>query len=443
MTAGAGLPGPGLPGPALIVSAARSGAGKTVVTLGLQRAFARDGLAVAGAKSGPDYLDPVFHAVATGRGSVNLDGFAFAAEALRGLAAEAARGADLLVAEGAMGLYDGLVRDHRSGTSAALAALLGWPVLLVLDAGGAAQSVAAVAHGLARFPGAPRIAGAIVNRVASPRHRAMVAAGFAGIDVPLLGMIPVDPRMALPSRHLGLVQARETADLSARIEAMADVVGQGCDLAAIRAAAGPTRDAPLPVPTVRPPGQRIAIAHDDAFAFFYPHVERCWRAGGAEVAHFSPLADEPPPVTCDACWLPGGYPELHAGRLAGNARFLAGLRTFAATRPVHGECGGYMVLGEALTDADGVAHAMAGLLPVETSFAVRKLHLGYRRARWRHAVGFAGAGEASLGHEYHHASIVGGAAATLAEMEDGNGEALPDAGHRVGRVTGTFFHVVA
>lgn len=436
-------PGAGLPAPGLVVSAARSGAGKTVVTLGLQRAFARAGLAVAGAKAGPDYLDPAFHAVATGRASVNLDGFAFARDALLGLAAGAARGVDLVVGEGAMGLYDGLVREERSGTAAALADALGWPVLLVVDAGGAAQSVAAVAHGLAQYPGAPRIAGAIVNRVASPRHRAMVEAGFAGIDVPLLGMVPVDPRMALPSRHLGLVQARETADLSARIDAMADVVVAGCDLAAIRAAAGATRDAAMPAPTIRPPGQRIAVARDDAFAFLYPHVERGWRAGGADLVHFSPLADEAPPMDCDACWLPGGYPELHAGRLAGNARFLTGLRGFAGTRAVHGECGGYMVLGDALTDAEGVAHAMAGLLPVETSFARRKLHLGYRRARWRSDVGFAPAGEASWGHEYHHASIVGGAPATLAEMEDGNGDALPDAGHRVGRVTGTFFHVVA
>lgn len=434
-------------GAGLLVSAARSGAGKTVVTLGLQRAFARGGLTVAGAKSGPDYLDAAFHAVSTGRASVNLDGFAFERDALLGLAAEAARGADLVVAEGSMGLYDGLVRPERSadrsGTSAALAKVLGWPVLLVLDAGGAAQSVAAVAHGLASFPGAPRIAGAIVNRVASPRHRAMIAAGFAIIDVPLLGMVPVDPRMALPSRHLGLVQARETADLSARIDAMADVVADACDLAAIRAAAGATHDAALPAPTIRPPGQCIAVARDDAFAFMYPHMERGWRAGGAELVHFSPLADEPPPSDCDACWLPGGYPELHAGRLAGNARFLDGLRTFAQTRPVHGECGGYMVLGDALTDAGGVAHAMAGLLPVETSFAVRKLHLGYRRARWRADVGFADAGEASWGHEYHHASVVGGAPATLADMEDGSGGALPSAGHRVGHVTGTFFHVVA
>uniref|UniRef100_UPI0035CC8030 cobyrinate a,c-diamide synthase n=1 Tax=uncultured Sphingomonas sp. TaxID=158754 RepID=UPI0035CC8030 len=430
-------------GAGLIVAAARSGAGKTVVTLGLQRAFARAGIRVAGAKSGPDYLDPAFHAVATGRPSVNLDGFAFPPITLRGMAAACANGVELVVAEGAMGLYDGLARADRSGSSAALSRALGWPVVLVIDAGGAAQTVAAVAHGLATFPGAPRIAGVIVNRVASPRHRAMIAAGFAAIDLPLLGMIPVDPRMALPSRHLGLIQARETADLSARIDAMADIVAGHCDLAAIRAAAGPTPDAPSVAATIRPPGQRIAVAQDDAFAFFYPHLATAWRRAGAEIVNFSPLADAPPPDDCDACWLPGGYPELHAARLAGNAHFRDGVRRFAATRPVHGECGGYMVLGRTLTDGDGTVHAMADLLPVETSFAVRKLHLGYRQARWRSDTGFAPAGASSYGHEYHHATISGGAPADLAEMTDGTGAALPPAGHRAGRVTGTFFHVIA
>ncbi len=420
-----------------------TGAGKIVVTLGLQRAFTRSGMVVGGAKCGPDYIDPAFHAIATGRPSINLDGFAFDRGALLALAADTALGARLIVAEGGMGLYDGLTVADRSGTAASVARILGWPVLLVLDAAGAAQTVAAVAHGLATYPGAPPIAGAILNRVASRRHAAMAEAGFEKVGIPVLGVIPPDPRMALPSRHLGLVQARETPDLSARIDAMADVVAGHCDLAAIIAAAGPTSPARRPNGSIRPPGQRIAVARDDAFAFFYPHLEAAWRRAGAEFVWFSPLADEPPPPDCDACWLPGGYPELHAGRLAGAARFLEGLRAYANSRPVHGECGGYMVLGRALTDADGVSHAMAGLLPVETSFAVRKLHLGYRRARWRRDMAFAALGDEAWGHEYHHATIVGGEDATLADMTDGVGTALPVAGHGVGHVTGSFFHVIA
>lgn len=196
-------------------------------------------------------------------------------------------------------------------------------------------------------------------------------------------------------------------------------------------------------PFLRPPGQRIAVARDAAFAFLYPHLLDGWQRAGAEMLWFSPLADEPPAEDADACWLPGGYPELHAGQLAGNARFLSGLRRFAATRPVHGECGGYMVLGQALTDAEGVRHAMAGLLPVETSFAQRKLNLGYRHVTWREATSFAERGETHRGHEFHYATVTGGAPANLAEMADGEGNPLPMAGHREGLVTGSFFHLIA
>ncbi|TXC72893.1 cobyrinate a,c-diamide synthase [Sphingomonas ginsenosidivorax] len=465
----------------LIVAAPRSGSGKTVVTIGLQRALSRRGLRIGGAKTGPDYIDPAFHAVATGRPSCNLDGFAMTPAMIAALAAGIAAEADLIVAEGAMGLYDGLASGAATGATADIAAMLGWPVLLVLDASGAAQSLAAVAHGLASFPGAPPVMGAIVNRCASPRHRRMIEAGFARTSVPLLGFVPTDTRLEMPSRHLGLVQAGETADLDARIEAMADCVAAHVDLDAVVAGAGslagpdqrsssPRRrgsinsNVALPAlrvasldprlrgddervdgapPFLRPPGERIAIARDAAFAFLYPHLLDGWRRAGAEMLWFSPLADEAPPEDADACWLPGGYPELHAGRLAGNARFLGGLRRFAQTRPVHGECGGYMVLGQSLTDADGIRHAMAELLPVETSFTQRKLNLGYRHVTWREATSFAEAGQTHRGHEFHYATVTGGAPGNLAEMADGEGNPLPPAGHRAGHVSGSFFHLIA
>lgn len=423
---------------ALIVSGARSGSGKTIVTIGLQRAFARAGLRVAGAKTGPDYIDPGFHAAACGRPAPALDGFAMPAATMRGLAA--AIDAELVVAEGAMGLYDGA--GAGIGSTARVAAALGWPVVLVLDAGGAAQTVAALAHGLATMPGAPPVAGAIANRVASARHGRMIAAGFAAIDMPLLGAIPVDGRLALPSRHLGLVQADEVA-AAARIDAMADVIAAHCDLPAIRAAAHPVMPAPPAPVTIRPPGQRVAVARDAAFGFLYPHLIDGWRRAGAEIAFFSPLADESPPPGCDACWLPGGYPELHAGRLAANAHFLAGLRAFAATRPVHGECGGYMVLGEAIEDADGVGHAMTGLLPIASSIARRALHLGYRRATWRAPLPFAERGASHCGHEFHYATLTRDAGEPLADLRDAEGHAIGAAGTRAGHVTGSFFHLIA
>lgn len=430
-------------GRGLIVGAPASGAGKTMMTIGLQRAFADRGLAVQGAKCGPDYIDPAFHAAATGRPSINLDGFAMAPAMLRGLAAHVASTVQLVVAEGAMGLYDGARAQDRSGASADVARLLGWPMLLVVDARAAAQTVAAVAHGCATFPGAPAIAGVIANRVASPRHRQMVEDGFARIGLPLLGTIATDEGLVMPSRHLGLVQAGETDALESRISAIADQVANQCDLDAIEAAAGVTADLPMQPPGIRPPGQRIAIASDAAFSFFYPHMAHWWRSAGAELRFFSPLADEAPPADCDACWLPGGYPELHAGRIAANRGFLDGLRTFAQTRPVHGECGGYMVLGCALEDGEGMMHAMAGLLPLETSLARRRMTLGYRRARLRQDSSFARAGQQLLGHEFHYASITASDGEALADMADAEGQDIAPAGHRAGQVTGGFFHLIA
>jgi len=193
-----------------------------------------------------------------------------------------------------------------------------------------------------------------------------------------------------------------------------------------------------------PPGQRIALASDAAFTFVYPHILDGWRRAGAEILPFSPLADEPPPESCDSCWLPGGYPELHAGALAAAQRFRAGLAQFASTRSVHGECGGYMVLGEGLEDADGVRHAMTGLLGHATSFAKRKLHLGYREARLLCDGPLGSAATTLRGHEFHYAALIAtGSDEPLADLADGQGRPLGKCGARRGRVTGTFFHAIA
>lgn len=427
--------------PGLLIAAPRSGVGKTLVATGLQRAFVRAGLSVVAAKCGPDYIDPGFHAAATGRPSINLDGFAMEPAMLRGLAARQAVGADLIIAEAAMGLFDGA---GAASTAAEVARLIGWPVLLVVDAEGAGQSVAAVAHGIASFPGARPVAGVIVNRVASDRHAAMIAEGFGALDLPLLGMIRRDPALTIGSRHLGLLQAREDEALDDRLDAVAAIVARDCDLGAIRAAVRQTCAAQPVAPSIRPPGQRIALASDDAFAFFYPHLAHWWREAGSEIRTFSPLADEAPPANCDTCWLPGGYPELHAGKLAGNTRFMAGLRAFAACAPVHGECGGYMLLGRSIEDADGAVHPMAGLLPVETSFARRKLSLGYRRAELIEAARFAPAGTPLWGHEYHYATVTSAPEGeAFARLSDAAGRDLGPAGHRAGQVTGSFFHLIA
>ena len=430
----------------LIIAAPHSGAGKTTVTLAILAALRRRGIAVRAAKAGPDYIDPAFHAAATAAPSVNLDSWAMSRPLLDAMAAQSATGADIFVIEGVMGLFDGTNgAAGQRGATADLAAHFKLPVLLVLDVSRQAQSAAAVVRGFAAHDPAVRIAGVILNRVASERHRTVVADAISALGVQILGAVPREAALALPERHLGLVQAGEHPHLTSLIERLSNMAERHLDLDGIMACAAPmtinpaTGDAAIP-----PPGQRIALAHDRAFSFVYPHLLAAWRNAGAEILPFSPLADEAPPDSADSCWLPGGYPELHAEALAAARRFGDGLRRFAQTRPVHGECGGYMVLGQSLEDAAGQSHAMTGLLGHATSFAKRKLHLGYRTARLLSDNVLGRQGAIVRGHEFHYASLTSaGTDESFAELRDGEGRELGNAGGRRGRVTGTFFHAIA
>lgn len=434
-----------------IVGAARSGSGKTSVAIGLMRALRRRGLAVAGVKSGPDYIDPAFHAAATGRPGVNLDSWAMPPELLDHLLTAQAGAADIVIAESAMGLFDGVRRDEtRHGSAADLARRYDLPVLLVLDISGQSQTAAAIAHGFATFDPRIRIAGIVLNQVASERHEAQARAAIEERGLKVVGAIRRNSDMTLPERHLGLVQAREHAALEDFIERLADVMETSLDLEAVLGCAGMilpkggAREGSKASAMIPPPGQRIAIADDAAFAFVYPHLMRHWREAGAELVPFSPLADEGPEADCDVCWLPGGYPELQAGKLAAAKRFQDGLGQFAQAKPVHGECGGYMILGAALEDADGITHEMTGLLSHVTSFAKRKMNLGYREARLSMDCVLGRAGDAVRGHEFHYSRIiVPGEDTPLARLEDAVGNDLGSTGSRRGHVTGAFFHAIA
>ena len=434
----------------LIVAAPRSGAGKTVATLALLAALRRRGLAVQAAKAGPDYIDPAFHYAATGRPSFNLDSWAMPPAMLDALVSEGGEQAELLVIEGVMGLFDGIEGARgRSGATADLAAHFRLPVLLVVDVSGQSQSATALVRGFASHDPEVRIGGVVLNRVGSERHLRFVAGAIAALGVPVLGALPRDEALALPERHLGLVQAGEHADITARLELLVSLAERHLDLDAVLELAARPYLEPMPRTAlggiaIKPPGSRIALAQDEAFSFVYAHMLDGWRRAGAEIVPFSPLAGEPPPDDCDCCWLPGGYPELHAGRLAAATRFREGLARFAATRRVHGECGGYMVLGQGLEDAAGVRHAMAGLLGHATSFAQRKLHLGYRAACVLSESPLGDAGSVVRGHEFHYAALVSpGGDAPLVELADGQGRALGPSGGRRGHVTGTFFHAIA
>ena len=430
-------------GPArgLIVAAPASGSGKTVLTAALLRALARRGHAVAAFKAGPDYIDPAFHAAASGRPCHNLDPWAMRPPTLAATLASACRGASLVIGEGVMGLFDGACGG--GGSTADLALALGLPVVLTVDARGQGASVAALVEGFRDHRRRLRIAGVIFNRVASRRHFAMLAAATRPV-APVLGGLPRDRRLALPRRHLGLVQAAEGD--SGAVEAAADLLTRFVDLEAVAAAAGPFAagsDGP-PAPPLPPSGQRIALARDLAFSFAYPAMVEGWRAQGAEVIPFSPLADEEPDAAADAVWLPGGYPELHAARLAANRRFMDGLRRAVAKGAAAvGECGGFMVLGEGLVTGEGERHAMAGLLPVATSMARPRRALGYRRMTLLRDGPLGPGGRRFRGHEFHYARLTeAGGAPPLFHAADAAGRALGEAGAVAGRVAGSFLHII-
>jgi cobyrinic acid a,c-diamide synthase len=416
--------------PGLILSAPASGSGKTVITLGILRALWRRGVAVRGAKSGPDYIDPRFHAAASGREAMTLDAWAMTPARIAALAA----GDGMLLVEGAMGLFDGAPPAGR-GATADLARMLGLPVVLIVDAARMAQSVAPLVAGFARHDPSVRVVGVILNRVGSPRHRVMLEAALAPLDLPVLGAVPRDAGLALPERHLGLVQAGEHPDLEGFLDRAADVMEAALDLDALVRLATPLVEAASWTPPAAP--KRIALARDAAFAFVYPHVLADWQAAGATILPFSPLADETVPEA-EFVYLPGGYPELHAGRIARAKNFIQSLRYASQSIDIYGECGGYMVLGQSLTDAAGEVHRMAGLLPLATSFAARKLHLGYRHLR-------GGAGPLTgsfLAHEFHYATTVRAEGTPLFDATDAEGQPLPPMGLRQGRVAGSFAHII-
>ena len=438
--------------PALLIGAPRSGAGKTTLAIGLIAALSRRGRRVRALKCGPDYIDAAFHNAASGTDCANIDSWAMSPGHMAAILRSAVDEDGILIVESAMGLFDGVAGNPgRSGAAADIAIRFGIPVILVIDIAGQAQSAGAVARGFAAFDPDLEVGGAILNGVASERHLRTASEGLAAAGIPLLGWIPRRERFRFQDRHLGLVQARERHDLAREIEALADQVSETVDLKRVVALArapletGDTGEADrFATRSLDPPGQRIALAEDDAFSFFYAHMAADWRRQGAGIVRFSPLNDEPPPGDCDCCWLPGGYPELHAGRIASARRFLEGLAAFAEAHPVHGECGGYMVLGKALEDADGNTHEMAGLMGHRTSFRNRKLHLGYRRAVASQDCLLGRAGTAVRGHEFHYATVLDdGADDAFLTVFDGEGRKLGTGSGRRGNVSGTFFHAIA
>ena len=452
--------------PGLLIGAPASGSGKTTVTLGLLRALRNEGMRVSSIKVGPDYIDPAFHTAASARPCLNVDLWAMRDALVSASIARAGCEADLIIGEGVMGMFDGA--NGGLGSTAALAVYTGWPIVLVVDASGMSASAGAIVHGFATFRSNVTVAGVIFNQVGSPTHARGLKEAVETTGIPVLGCVPRNKNIELPARHLGLVQAAEHPGLDAFLERTADHLREHVALDDLVRLAEPDRrrpgqahgagpEPPPPIPPPIPPlGQRIAVARDQAFRFTYHMTLEGWRRAGAEVEFFSPLDNEGPSAQCDAVYLPGGYPELHAERLANNRNFARRLRDAAASGAfVYGECGGFMVLGKVLVDANGVGHGMSGLLPVVTSFVAPKLTLGYRELSLN-APGALGAKKTIYrGHEFHYARAVGPGPASarpsdkpiaqgcgLFQVRDARGGVLPDAGLQIGTVAGSFIHLV-
>ncbi|MAH87148.1 MAG: cobyrinic acid a,c-diamide synthase [Kiloniella sp.] len=453
----------------LILAAPSSGSGKTSLTFGLLAALRAAGVAVQAFKTGPDYIDPVFHGIATDRLCPNLDPWAMRPETLHGIIDQWSADADLCLIEGVMGLFDGVgtgagapgsnqVSSRRgNGSTAALAQQLDLPVVLIVDAKGQSQSVAALVQGFAGFDPEIRIAGVILNRVGSDRHSTLLSQALSTHipEIPVLGAVPRLSWLEWPARHLGLTLPRDLPDMAAQAERLAQLVPSFIDLSTLQHVAGPLpgsiKAAKSSAQTGFPAGGRVAVARDDAFSFVYPHWSSTGDKGAPAISQqlrddkgpirtFSPLANEAIPDDTDFIFLPGGYPELHATQLAAADVFLASLRAHHARgTPIYGECGGYMVLGQAMT-VNGVRHAMAGLLPVVTHYqngAIRRL--GYRSIA---APEDFWLGARLRGHEFHASTAEELEPANLFTAWDSRDKNLGRQGHQKGNTLGSYLHII-
>jgi cobyrinic acid a,c-diamide synthase len=392
--------------PRIVIGGTSSGAGKTTVTCGVIGALRRRGLRVQGFKVGPDYIDPSYHALASGRPGRNLDAFLSGPELIAPLVRHGAADADVAVVEGVMGLFDGASGRGELASTGHVAKLLRAPVLLVVDAAAMARSAAAIVHGYRTFDPEIDVAGVVFNKVGSDHHEELLREALAPLGVPVVGALRRDDRVTAPERHLGLVPADEReARTRVALETLADAAERHVDLDAVLAlarAAPPLGEAPWSAqPASRPArGARVAIARGPAFSFHYRENLELLEAAGAELVSFDPLADERLPADAGALLLAGGFPEVFGSELAANARLRADVARFAASgRPVLAECGGLLFLCREL---DG--HAMCGVLPARARMAER-LTLGYREATAATTTPFLRAGERVRGHEFHYSSV--------------------------------------
>ena len=423
-----------------IIAAPSSGSGKTTVTLGLLRLLRNSGVKICSGKAGPDFIDPQFHTLALAKECVNFDPWGMRETLLLDQARNTTSNGEILLIEAMMGLFDGAA--DGSGSAADLAKLLNLPIILVIDCAKLSHSVAAIVHGFKSFRDDVEIAGVILNKVGSVRHEHMLRTAIEPLGIKVFGAVMRNSELALPERHLGLVQAFEHPLMDQFIEnaarklgnaiAVDDILDSLCDV---------HHGNSEPVAKIPPLGQRIAVAKDLAFSFIYPHLIEGWKEQGAEISFFSPLSDEGPDGKCDGIFLPGGYPELHADALSQAENFRQHmLRAAECGIKIYGECGGYMTLGERLIDADGVCHKMLGLLPIATSFSERKRNLGYRKLELTND--FLGVAQLNA-HEFHYSTEVKNTTkAPLFSAQDALGKELGTFGAQINNIAGSYMHII-
>ena len=406
-----------------LLAAPRSGSGKTTMTCALLMALKRRGCAPCAFKSGPDYIDPMFHRAVLGVESRNLDLFFSAPETVRTLYAKGAAGHGAAVCEGAMGFYDGLggVSDRASAWH--LADTLDLPVLLVVEPKGQSLTLAAELNGLVNFRTPSHIAGILLNNCTARMHALLAPMLEKETGLPVLGFLPKLPEAVIGSRHLGLYTAAEVENLQQKLALLADAAEEHIDWPRLLALCEKEPPA-LPVQPETPPARvRIAVAQDEAFCFTYAETLEAFRDAGAEVVFFSPLRDTALPENIGGLYLPGGYPELHARELSKNTSLLREIkRKIESGLPTAAECGGFLYLGQSLTDAEGQSWPMAGVLPGEAKDAGRLVRFGYAALSADSDSMLFRAGESFPIHEFHHWDSTANGAALAAKKPVGGAE---------------------
>jgi cobyrinic acid a,c-diamide synthase len=429
----------------LVIAGTQSGVGKTTVTLGLLYALARRGMTVQPFKVGPDFIDPGHHTRAAGRVCRNLDGWMLSREANLALFRRQARGADVAVVEGVMGLFDGYDGASEAGSTAQMAKWLGLPVLLVVDARAMARSAAALVHGFASFDPALGLAGVVFNRIGSPSHLEYLQQALTALPgVRCFGGLPRDQELAIPERHLGLATAEDHPLDEAYLEHLVDRLETNLDLPGLLAAL-PQLALPEDIaPAVTAPMVRLGVARDRAFCFYYPENLELLASFGAELVPFSPLEDRELPAGLDGIYLGGGYPELYAGQLAGNEPLRQALKAGAARGlPIYAECGGLMYLAREILDLEGRVHPMAGVFPFTVRMLPRLRALGYREVTLAADSLLGPAGITARGHEFHYSEIVGepDGVPRLYRLTPRRGGMAVNEGYSAGRVLASYVHL--